>query len=876
MKTEMKVAKAVGNDGLKSLPLVLSDRLRRRVRRVSSGKLMPVLLSILLLANMVSVARAQVTQAATGTLRGDIPATGTLRGAVTATAPDGQSYTIPAASLKLTGATQAAVTASSNEEGEYEFAGVLPGAYTLEASDQGFKTASKTVNVRAGETSVENIILEVADVNEAVTVSASGYGVQATEAAPAATVTQSNLQTVPLVNERFLDALPLVPGVVRGPDGQINVKGGRPSQSGMTVNSSNVTDPVTGDYAINLPIEAVESLKVITNPYAAEYGNFTSGVTAVETRQGAEKWQYEFQNFFPRFRRRGGRTAGIEAFTPRLAFGGPLVKDRLSFFQSFEYRYVRTPVESLPAMKRDTGLESFDSFTRADWDIDPKDHLSTTFSLFPQKLRYVGLNTFNPQGVTPDFRQRGFFLGVNERRIINGSSFLESTFSVKQFDADVYPSSGPGVMNFAPDVNSGSFYNRQDRRSRRYEAREVYNFTPPNFFGSHEMKAGGGFSHDTFDGENASDTVRILRADGTRSQQIDFLGAGRLRRDKSEVSSFFEDKWGLTKRLTLEYGVRYDRDDVARENDLAPRLGVAFAPFADGRTVIRGGIGLFYDSVNLGVATFDQSQSRVLTRFAADGVQVVGTPVLQRLVTEGGETRTPRSVNWDVEVDREWVTNLFVRVGYSEREGRREFIVNPTEDAARGSLLLLSNGGRSTYKEFQVETRYKFRERDELVASYTRSRATGDLNDFNSYFGNFQNPVIRADERSLLPWDAPNRFLLWGDFGVKYGVTVAPVLDIRSGFPLSNIDEDRNFVGERDRAGRFPTFASLDLQVLKSVSAPGRWKESYRFRLGAKVFNVTNHFNPRDYQGNLASDGFGGFSNGVGRLYGLKFVVEKK
>ena len=167
-------------------------------------------------------------------------------------------------------------------------------------------------------------------------------------------------------------------------------------------------------------------------------------------------------------------------------------------------------------------------------------------------------------------------------------------------------------------------------------------------------------------------------------------------------------------------------------------------------------------------------------------------------------------------------------------------------------------------------------QRDELVASYTRSRATGDLNDFNSYFGNFYNPVIRPNEYLPLPWDAPNRFLVWGDFGVKYGITVAPVLDIRSGFPLSNIDEDRNFVGARNRAGRFPAFGSLDLQVLKSVDAPGHWGENYRLRLGVKVFNVTNHFNPRDYQGNLASEEFGGLYNGVGRRFGLKFVIEKK
>jgi hypothetical protein len=157
-----------------------------------------------------------------------------------------------------------------------------------------------------------------------------------------------------------------------------------------------------------------------------------------------------------------------------------------------------------------------------------------------------------------------------------------------------------------------------------------------------------------------------------------------------------------------------------------------------------------------------------------------------------------------------------------------------------------------------------------------RSRAFGDLNDFNSYYANFENPIIRRNEQSLLPFDAPNRFVFWSNFSVKYGLTVAPVLDIRNGFPLSVIDEDRNFVGPRNRAGRFPNFASLDLQVLKSVSVPGRFSENYRVRVGVKVFNLTNHFNPRDFQGNLASDEFGGFYNGVGRKFGMKFVIEKK
>jgi hypothetical protein len=215
--------------------------------------------------------------------------------------------------------------------------------------------------------------------------------------------------------------------------------------------------------------------------------------------------------------------------------------------------------------------------------------------------------------------------------------------------------------------------------------------------------------------------------------------------------------------------------------------------------------------------------------------------------------------------------NLFVRVGYQQREGRREYILNPIDDPTLGSILLLGNGGNSRYKESQVTARYKFRKSDQLVASYTRSAATGDLNDFNSFFGNVENPIIRRNERSRLPWDAPNRFLFWGDISLRYKITVSPVLDIHTGFPLSIIDEGRNFVGPRNRAGRFPTFASFDIQVTKGVTVPFLGKKA---RVGVKIFNLTNHFNPRDFQGNLASSSFGAFTNGVRRKFGGKFVLD--
>jgi Carboxypeptidase regulatory-like domain len=184
-------------------------------------KLVAALLSLLSIVMLSGTASAQPARIVTGT----------LHGAVATVAPDGQSYNVPGASLKLKAPTQT-LDAVSDEEGNYQFTNLSPGDYTLEATVQGFKTASKAITIRVGETSVENIKLEVADVSATVTVtsSSSGQGVQTSETAPATTIKQSDLQRLPLPNEQLLDALPLVPGVIRGPDGHIAMNGARPSQ----------------------------------------------------------------------------------------------------------------------------------------------------------------------------------------------------------------------------------------------------------------------------------------------------------------------------------------------------------------------------------------------------------------------------------------------------------------------------------------------------------------------------------------------------------------------------------------------------------------------------------------------------------------------
>jgi hypothetical protein len=251
-----------------------------------------------------------------------------------------------------------------------------------------------------------------------------------------------------------------------------------------------------------------------------------------------------------------------------------------------------------------------------------------------------------------------------------------------------------------------------------------------------------------------------------------------------------------------------------------------------------------------------------VTKFADDGGMIGAPTELANMVSS--RLRAPRSVNWNLGVDREWIANLFVRVGYQERRGQDDAVVDVSDGA-----IVLRTDGRSRYREGQVTARYRFHGEDQLVGSYTRSSASGNLNDFNRFFGNVEDPVIRPDAIGPLPWDAPHRVLLWASVSLPRGFAIFPVLDARTGFPLSNVDADRDFVGPRNAVGRFPTFVSLDTQVTKTFLLFGR-----RATIGVKIFNLTNHFNPRDYQGNLASARFGDFDNSVGRAFRGKWIVE--
>ena len=88
----------------------------------------------------------------------------------------------------------------------------------------------------------------------------------------------ATITTAPLEGDDFQSLLPMLPGVLRDADGRLRIKGGQPTQGALQVSAASLVDPSTGDFDLDLPGQSVESVEVLANPFAAEYGRFSTSV----------------------------------------------------------------------------------------------------------------------------------------------------------------------------------------------------------------------------------------------------------------------------------------------------------------------------------------------------------------------------------------------------------------------------------------------------------------------------------------------------------------------------------------------------------------------------------------------------------------------
>jgi hypothetical protein len=810
-----------------------------------------------------------------------------ITGRVSAATGQDQMHDLAGIQVKLSGPPLGAVSRSTvtDEDGHYQFLQLPQGTYRLEANPEGFRPWVATVTLGQDQAALEDVLLHINSAVQGIEVrgDTSEISTESTEAATP--LSDQELNTLPLAQQKFTDALSLTPGVVRTPEGRLNFNGQTESEGLLLINSTENVDPVTGSFAIPLPVDVIESMSVHEAPDSAEYGGFSGGLTQIETKPPSDAWNYRVHDFLPGFRGKSGHLRGIADFTPRVVFGGPLVKSKLNFTEELTWEVRNQPVRGLPWPYNETRTRSVTSFTQFQMILSSHHLLDVNVNAFPLRRRFADINALIPQTASSNYNQNGVSVGVSDSYQWSSGALLNTAFRYTRFVSDA---EGQGVadMLITPEGWGGNYFNSWSRTGNEIEFRPAFQFAAKAWHGQHELKIGEDISRRSYTGSSVSHPVELLREDGSVAKQIAFQGAGILHGAATEVSEFVEDDWNLDAHLAFDIGARLSTQSIGRGAAFGPHVGVAYSPGQDGKTVIRAGTGVFYGHVPLLAADFTDNPARVISFFDPSGA-IVGGPILLRNVylpsgpraatqfVQNNPGTSPRTFTAHLEVERELRRNLSIRLSYLDSQTQHLFTVNPLLNPTAGdSLLGLANDGTSHYRQFEATVRARPVERSELNVSYIWSRARGDLNTLSDFFVPFEQPVIRPNVSGITSSDVPHRLVTWGLFPLPWKVTFSPVVDVRNGLPFSEVDVLQNYLGVPNSL-RFPVFFSLDVKIYRefALRVPFMGRSANRkVRFGIYSLDVTNHQNAHDVYNEVASPLFGRFAGFDRRLDG--FVID--
>jgi len=793
---------------------------------------------------------------------------------------DEQRLPVPGVQVEIKSGVTIIAAAETDADGIAHFDAIPVGHYDLTATREGFRPVVRNDLAFPDPSGAAlEFMLQAAPDREHIDVQATADPVDQGSSTPTQ-IASSVARDLPGRPATVSDVLPLVPGVVRSPTGDLRISAAGEHRSALIVNSADVTDPATGQFGLTVPIDSVETVNVYQTPFLAEYGRFTAGLVSVETRRGGDQWKWEINDPFPDFRIRSYHLRGLRDATPRLNVEGPIIRGKLYFSEGLEYEVRKIEVYELPFPRNQKLNEGINSFAQLDWVVSGRHLVTATAHLAPQRLSYVNLDFFNPEPTVPDAATHNYTATIADRLTIWGG-LLENIFSATRFDARIWPQ-GTEDFTMAPWGNSGNYFARQTRTAVRYGWSPVYAFHSFNFLGAHNFKMGAGVSQSSENGQVNDQPVDILGAQSQLLETITFTGGKPFSMSDTAYSFFGQDHWSLSSRLAADLGVRTESQEISESFRVAPRAGLAWLPFDSAKTVIRAGFGLFFDRVPLNVYSFNHYPRQNTSFYDDTGALIAGPYYYENLLgvadlnssfvvhkqTPGDFS--PRSANGAIQIEQTVTSFLKLRAGYTRNEAAGLVLVDriAPDPALLTGAYVLNGSGDSRYHQVEITARLSLPASRLLFLSYVRSSAEGDLNEFAGYLGSFPSPIVRDNVYSRLPGDLPNRFLAWGQVPLPLGFRVAPILELRDGFPVAIFDAEQNYAAT-PYLQRYPDFFSLDSRFSKDL----RVSPKYTVRLSVSSYNLTNHFNPEAFHANIADPVYGIFFGHRGRRFTGDFDI---
>jgi len=552
--------------------------------------------------------------------------TGTILGRVV----DPNGLALPGVTVTASASVlQGVRTVVTSDQGDYIIPFLPAGEYTLAFELSGFAPYKQTVTLRLADSLPVNAKLALAAVAETVVVEGTA-GEAATTATVATTIKASTVENIPL--GRTLEAATLLAPTANnnGPDGQITVSGGLSYDTLNLVNGVNVNDTQRQTARVLYVEDAVQETKVSSGNISAEYGRFQGGVVNMITKSGGNTFSGSFRTTFTNDAWKaltpypGDRN--IDQIVPayEATFGGPVLKDKLWFFTAG--RFEKSETNQTMAYSGVNYTKTVDD-QRAEGKLTYALNARNTFKVsYLWKKTEFGNDSFDTvtdvDSLFDDWIDESL-LAANYQTVLTNNLFVEVQYSNRTKDTQNYGSQYDGLLTGTPvwaralgnaRFNAPTYCAVCPDYVNLLNNWDVYGklnyFLSTKRFGTHNLVVGFDVFKDMRkNNQNTTASKYRVRATGAQivgqtvypifrtgtSTFIDYRPVFEPTKgnDLRTYSAFLNDVWRVNKSLTLNLGVRFDKNQTKNQGDQlvgdaatwSPRLGATYDVLGDGRWI---------------------------------------------------------------------------------------------------------------------------------------------------------------------------------------------------------------------------------------------------------------------------------------------------
>ncbi len=586
-----------------------------------------------------------------GMLNAQLSQTGTLSGTIVA--EDGSAIPGVTVDVRSPAIVLEKMTTVSNEEGQFRMRNLPPGTYELTFSLEGMKTVvRKGIVIGVGNNTSISVAMEFGALTENIEVSGKAPTIDVQATSKTTNISASMIQAIPTRNRSLAGIFALAPGVQNGVAHGSGERNNSWNVDGVTIN-----DPVVGSEG-NSPVpEVLQEVAVTIGGVGADQASSGGAIINAVTKSGGNDFSGSASVYYNHESFNGDNTTGTPLegsasgdkfnFNPSLTLGGPVIKNKLWFIVSYTQTSRETYVPGYP----------YDQATEIPFDQkEPYGYAKLTYQPGPNDKLYLSYsysdNILNHRGATLDYVESATW---KQDSVSHGFNFDWSHTFNNSFFGNLKIASSP--VNFTLNrkndnpiyydnvtekylPGSSAGYTDVNKRSR-LQFQTDFTLFIDNFIGQHEWKAGVEYSSTMNDrGFHMGGKESALQA-GFKLLELDYNDGEAdwaywykdtvMKRAVNYLYTYIQDTWSPTQKLTLTLGVRFESSrgiipaqnetsigyflpsfrgtdyplqdavpedlTVMKWNNLAPRLGFSYDIGGDGKTVVKGSFGIYYDAM---------------------------------------------------------------------------------------------------------------------------------------------------------------------------------------------------------------------------------------------------------------------------------------